>query len=102
MNARALIPLFRTLTLRTPLRTTLRTPKVHIHTPTCACFSTTRLTRPTASLTTHFTGLSTSNATPMASGKVASGMRIQTRGMKVRSSVKKLCDGSRILSISRG
>ncbi|CAE7205995.1 hypothetical protein P3342_011488 [Pyrenophora teres f. teres] len=93
MNARALLPLFRPLSLRAPLRTTLRTPKVHIHTPTCACFSTARLTRPTASLSARFAGLSMSNASPMASGKVASGMRIQTRGMKVRSSVKKLCDG---------
>ncbi|RMZ72106.1 ribosomal l36 [Pyrenophora seminiperda CCB06] len=97
MAARTLLPLFRPLALRpSSLRATATrplTPKTpHIHTPTCACFSTARLLRPSIS----------SSSSALTSRAIGIGTRIQTRGMKVRSSVKKLCDGCKSVRRKKG
>lgn len=96
MLSRALtLPLRRALPVR---QTVLRTRTQHIHTPTCGCL------RPTLApfrssnasikdLVSGFNGLALRNTT---------GSRIQTRGMKVRSSVKKLCDGCKSVRRKKG
>ncbi|KAH9868289.1 hypothetical protein J1614_007361 [Plenodomus biglobosus] len=97
MLPRALVlPLRRTLLARPALRTTIRPHTRHIHTPTCSCL------RPTLSrfqqqqrsgaqdLVTRFQSLTVAPA------------RQQTRGMKVRSSVKKLCDGCKSVRRKKG
>jgi large subunit ribosomal protein L36 len=92
-----LLPLRRTLFApRTTLRSRIQTS--HIHTPTCACNT---LLRPSLrrapqsgvqDLSSRFAGLS------VGSGAA----RIQSRGMKVRSSVKKLCDGCKSVRRKKG
>lgn len=91
-----LLPLRRTLFARPALRTTttsttrsLRPAARHIHTPTCGCV------RPSLSLFQRSTSASQQQQSLSSafSGLRVSGQRTQTRGMKVRSSVKKLCDG---------
>ncbi|KAF2823589.1 hypothetical protein CC86DRAFT_372523 [Ophiobolus disseminans] len=91
MLARALLlPLRRTLSARPALRT--RTFQSHIHTPTCGC---TTLLRPSIrspgmlDLTSRFNGLKLQALQ-------------QARGMKVRSSVKKLCDGCKSVRRKKG
>ncbi|KAH6878206.1 ribosomal protein L36-domain-containing protein [Alternaria rosae] len=95
MLSRALaLPIRRPTTFQS-LRTTLRTRTQHIHTPTCSCV------RPT---------LSTFRSAPSAGirdlvssfNNLSMGGRIQTRGMKVRSSVKKLCDGCKSVRRKKG
>jgi large subunit ribosomal protein L36 len=82
---------------RTIFPTTRLAPRArHIHTPTCACntlfrpsLPAARTQQPLADLTARFNG-----------------MRLQTapqiRGMKVRSSVKKLCDGCKSVRRKKG
>jgi len=92
-----LLPLRRTIFARArhvALRT--RSMHTHIHTPTCACNT---LVRPSlrrlqpspgiSDLTSRFNGLRVQTAP-------------QTRGMKVRSSVKKLCDGCKSVRRKKG
>lgn len=81
-----LLPLRHTLFARPAIRT--RFIHTHIHTPTCACNA---LLRP--SLRSY--QQSNSGITDLASRFNALRLQTpqQTRGMKVRSSVKKLCDG---------
>ncbi|KAH7078436.1 ribosomal protein L36-domain-containing protein [Paraphoma chrysanthemicola] len=94
-----LLPLRRTVFAHT--RTALR-PRIqtsHIHTPTCGC---TTLLRPTlrfakpsniSDLSSRFAGLNVASA---------GSARVQARGMKVRSSVKKLCDGCKSVRRKKG
>ncbi|KAF2856612.1 hypothetical protein T440DRAFT_549971 [Plenodomus tracheiphilus IPT5] len=92
-----LLPFRRTLFARPALRTTTRPHTRHIHTPTCACLRPT-LPRPQhqrsgiSDLASRFQGLSVATAPA----------RQQTRGMKVRSSVKKLCDGCKSVRRKKG
>jgi large subunit ribosomal protein L36 len=84
-------------TLRTTLRTRTRTQ--HIHTPTCSCV------RPTLSaLRAQTSQSSNTGIRDLVSGfnGLSMGGRIQTRGMKVRSSVKKLCDGCKSVRRKKG
>ncbi|OAL56608.1 hypothetical protein IQ07DRAFT_594103 [Pyrenochaeta sp. DS3sAY3a] len=78
----------------------LRPTARHIHSPTCGCV------RPSLSLLQRSASSSqqsqSQSLSSAFSGLRVHGQRTQTRGMKVRSSVKKLCDGLRIRSISRG
>ncbi|KAG9189670.1 hypothetical protein G6011_06538 [Alternaria panax] len=101
MLSRALILPFRRpsslQTLRTTLRTCTRTQ--HIHTPTCSCV------RPTlATFRAQASQNSNTGIRDLASGfnGLSMGGRIQTRGMKVRSSVKKLCDGCKSVRRKKG
>lgn len=104
MLSRALLtPLRRTVSARPALRTTLRTQSRHIHTPNCSCLrpSVHRFQQPSIQqsgiqdLVSRFNGLS-------ATGSRV-GLRVQqTRGMKVRSSVKKLCDGCKSVRRKKG
>ncbi|KAF2030297.1 hypothetical protein EK21DRAFT_65867 [Setomelanomma holmii] len=101
MLPRSLLPPLRR-TVFSRARATLR-PRIqthHIHTPTCACNS---LLRPSlrripqpnvADLTSRFAGLNFNASNGAA--------RIQSRGMKVRSSVKKLCDGCKSVRRKKG
>jgi len=97
-----LLPLRRrTLFARPSLHTTR-----HIHTPTCACLrpSLSRLPAQTtaqqpfsmASLSSRLGGLC------LGPGRAAAPAQQQTRGMKVRSSVKKLCDGCKSVRRKKG
>ncbi|KAH7402572.1 ribosomal protein L36-domain-containing protein [Pyrenochaeta sp. MPI-SDFR-AT-0127] len=104
MLPRALIsPLRRTFFARPALRTTLRTRSRHIHTPTCGCLrpSLPRFQQPSIQqsgiqdLVSRFNGLS-------ATGSRVGLRAQQTRGMKVRSSVKKLCDGCKSVRRKKG
>ncbi|OAL05973.1 hypothetical protein IQ06DRAFT_332335 [Phaeosphaeriaceae sp. SRC1lsM3a] len=87
-----LLPLRRTLFPSS--RLALRAPR-HIHTPTCACSTflrpslraTQHQQSPLQDLTTRFNGLQ---------------LQQQARGMKVRSSVKKLCDGCKSVRRKKG
>lgn len=87
-----LLPLRRTLFPSS--RLALRAPR-HIHTPTCACSTFLRPSlraiqhqqSPLQDLTTRFNGLQ---------------LQQQARGMKVRSSVKKLCDGCKSVRRKKG
>jgi large subunit ribosomal protein L36 len=87
-------------TLLAPMRRTLfavRTPARSIHT----CTSATRPTLPQCaspmhSLTSRFNGLAI-----RTQGQTTSLVQ-QTRGMKVRSSVKKLCDGCKSVRRKKG
>lgn len=94
MLPRTLLSFRRTLFVRPIARTPLRTAR-HIHTPNCSCLRP-RLSRATTSpvsqdLTSRFNGLNISAAS-----------KVQTRGMKVRSSVKKLCDGCKSVRRKKG
>lgn len=98
-----LLPLRRTLLARPSLRLSARpisrSISTHIHTPTCSCRTLLRPTllrssqahshaSPLQSLAARFAGLD------LAQG--------QTRGMKVRSSVKKLCEGCKSVRRKKG
>jgi large subunit ribosomal protein L36 len=92
MLARALLlPLRRPVFARSIPRTTRMR---HMHTPSCSCLRPTPRTPQTgvSGLLSRFNGLSIN----------AGGGRIQTRGMKVRSSVKKLCDGCKSVRRKKG
>jgi len=95
MLSRALtLPIRRPSTFQT-LRTSLRTRTQHVHTPTCSCV------RP--SLSTFRSTPSTGIRDLVSSfNNLSMGGRIQTRGMKVRSSVKKLCDGCKSVRRKKG
>jgi len=95
MLSRALtLPIRRPSTFQT-LRTSLRTRTQHIHTPTCSCV------RP--SLSPLRSAPSTGIRDLVSSfNNLSMGGRIQTRGMKVRSSVKKLCDGCKSVRRKKG
>jgi large subunit ribosomal protein L36 len=97
MLSRALtLPIRRPTTFQT-LRTTLRTRTQHIHTPTCSCVRPTLSALRSQPSTTGIRDLvSRFNNLGMGGG------RIQTRGMKVRSSVKKLCDGCKSVRRKKG
>ena len=93
MLSRALTTAFRRPCSTQTLRTTLRTRTQHIHTPTCSCVRPTLSTfRAQASQQSNY------GIRDLVSGfnGLSMGGRIQTRGMKVRSSVKKLCDGCKV------
>jgi large subunit ribosomal protein L36 len=77
-----LLPIRRTLFVFPRTTQRARSLHTHIHTSTCACSPLLRLARPSvlSTLTSRLSGLRIQGAQ-------------QTRGMKVRSSVKKLCDG---------
>ncbi|KAH7563434.1 hypothetical protein BM1_00481 [Bipolaris maydis] len=94
MFSRALtVPLRRALPTRAPLltqRTT--TQRMHIHTPSCNCLRPSLFARPS---------LPTSNIGNLASRFNGLGLG-QTRGMKVRSSVKKLCEGCKSVRRKKG
>ncbi|EUC46104.1 hypothetical protein COCMIDRAFT_55928, partial [Bipolaris oryzae ATCC 44560] len=94
------------LPIRAPLPTRL-TQRTHMHTPSCNCLRPSllaRSSRPTAStgsssssigsLVSRFNGLGISPSNMLAQG--------QTRGMKVRSSVKKLCEGCKSVRRKKG
>ncbi|KAH8710169.1 ribosomal protein L36-domain-containing protein [Phaeosphaeriaceae sp. PMI808] len=97
MLHRTLLPPFRR-TLISLSRPACRTRMIHthIHTPTCACNT---LLRPTLRRQQPSTGIQ-----DLASR--FNGLRLQTaqqtRGMKVRSSVKKLCDGCKSVRRKKG
>jgi large subunit ribosomal protein L36 len=86
-----LLPLRRILFSSTRLAQRTR----HIHTPTCACNTLFRPSlrpsraQPLEDLTARFNGLRLQN-------------NAQARGMKVRSSVKKLCDGCKSVRRKKG
>lgn len=90
-------------TLLAPMRRTLfalRTPARLIHTctstrPTLSCAS------PMHSLTSAFSWLRTRTAQGQTASQTSSLVQ-QTRGMKVRSSVKKLCDGCKSVRRKKG
>ncbi|EUC29524.1 hypothetical protein COCCADRAFT_29411 [Bipolaris zeicola 26-R-13] len=90
------LPLRRALPPRAPLSTRL-TQRTHIHTPSCNCLRPSLLARPT---------LQTRSSTGGGIGDLASrfnGLGFgQTRGMKVRSSVKKLCEGCKSVRRKKG
>ncbi|KAL1796375.1 hypothetical protein ACET3X_004915 [Alternaria dauci] len=99
MLSRALTTAFRRPCSTQTLRTTLRTRTQHIHTPTCSCV------RPTLSAFRAQASQQSSNGIrDLVSGfnGLSMGGRIQTRGMKVRSSVKKLCDGCKSVRRKKG
>lgn len=86
-------------TLLAPLRRTLfalRTPARSIHTCTSSTRPTLSCASPMHSLTSAFSGL---RIRPQ--GQTTSLVQ-QTRGMKVRSSVKKLCDGCKSVRRKKG
>lgn len=99
MLSRALTTAFRRPCSTQTLRTTLRTRTQHIHTPTCSCVRPTLSTfRAQASQQSNY------GIRDLVSGfnGLSMGGRIQTRGMKVRSSVKKLCDGCKSVRRKKG
>ncbi|KAF1841700.1 uncharacterized protein K460DRAFT_344789 [Cucurbitaria berberidis CBS 394.84] len=98
MLPRALLPLRRTLFARPALRTSLRIRSRHIHTPTCSCL------RPSLQTLRTYAqeNTRTSDLVSRFSGLSVNGPRQQTRGMKVRSSVKKLCDGCKSVRRKKG
>ena len=98
MLSRALTLPFRRVALPARQPVLLRSPRTqHIHTSSCGCL------RPT---------LSASRTRPQKANGISAlvgslnglslGGRIQTRGMKVRSSVKKLCDGCKSVRRKKG
>ncbi|EOA81487.1 uncharacterized protein SETTUDRAFT_165949 [Exserohilum turcica Et28A] len=96
------LPLRRALSARQTLQ---RTRTQHMHTPTCGCVRPTLLSPRFASqrpplireLVSGFQGLGVS-----VSSSSSGASRMQTRGMKVRSSVKKLCDGCKSVRRKKG
>ncbi|KAF2643011.1 hypothetical protein P280DRAFT_467116 [Massarina eburnea CBS 473.64] len=90
-----LFPLRRTLTSVTT--TTLRPVARSIHTATPALRPTLSCTHNVTSLTARVNGLRLGNGT----GVKVQGQG-QVRGMKVRSSVKKLCDGCKSVRRKKG
>ncbi|KAH9863547.1 hypothetical protein IAQ61_009825 [Plenodomus lingam] len=91
-----LLPLRRTVFARPSLRPHMR----HMHTPTCSCL------RPTLSLLNRpypqRTSIYDLSARFQSLGVAALPVRQQLRGMKVRSSVKKLCDGCKSVRRKKG
>ncbi|KAF2632741.1 hypothetical protein BU25DRAFT_406053 [Macroventuria anomochaeta] len=89
-----------------PLRRTifaLRTSTRSIHTCTSASRPTlSQCQSPMHSLLTRFSGLRIGAQTESRVGGLGSQVLAQTRGMKVRSSVKKLCDGCKSVRRKKG
>ncbi|EMD65739.1 hypothetical protein COCSADRAFT_45192, partial [Bipolaris sorokiniana ND90Pr] len=90
------------LPARAPLLTR-RTQHMHMHTPSCNCLRPgllARSSRPTASSSSN-----NSNIGDLVSRFNGLGLKHglgQTRGMKVRSSVKKLCEGCKSVRRKKG
>jgi large subunit ribosomal protein L36 len=96
-NTAKMLPRSLLIPLRRTLFPTSRLAR-HIHTPTCACNTLFRPSlrslrpsraQPLEDLTARFNGLRLQNNAPV-------------RGMKVRSSVKKLCDGCKSVRRKKG
>ncbi|CAO2657332.1 Nn.00g034580.m01.CDS01 [Neocucurbitaria sp. VM-36] len=97
------------LPFRRPIRTSLRTTTQrarHIHTPTCSCLRPRLLSAHSNFRQPHISSSSSSSGindlVSRFNGMSMRGVVQQTRGMKVRSSVKKLCDGCKSVRRKKG